>query len=147
MRFEAKRVETAKCKIWQASCSVFEHIWWPNCTMRSLTEQPKRQQQNNAPVRFQGQSSSEPERCMLKQKGAKLPNTKIGERPVLFLSTFGGLIVQCGRSRKHRNAKHKIIHLSDSKVNQVWHPKGAFWNEKATKSTPEQIGERPVLFL
>jgi hypothetical protein len=53
--------------------------------MRSLTEPPKRQKQNNAPFRFQSQSSSEPERCVLKQKGSKTPNTKFGERPVLFL--------------------------------------------------------------
>ena len=33
---------------------------------------------------------------------------KIGERPVLFLSTFGGLNAQCGRSRRRKNAKQKI---------------------------------------
>ena len=32
-------------------------------------------------------------------KEAKTAEQKIGERPVLFLSTFGGLTVQCGRSR------------------------------------------------
>ncbi len=94
-----KGPKTAKLKNWRVSCAV---LIQKSSGSADFLSQPRRWRTQGAPTAplgsYMGQVRTRKGEFGTRQ-GPKTAEQKIGELPVLFLSTFRGLTVQCGRSR------------------------------------------------